>query len=162
MPVNKNVTPLATDAKSCAGAHHAASRIIPAAVMWLTALSLALATPVAARPSRDGIDGVGDSVPQSHNVQSPTAKPPSSGSATSGTPLAGHDKCKIPIGNLPYPPWCTDSSGGWMESTLHRGDASYLTRSVANQPTMPIALPLIRAQFNNSAGEEPSTIFQAK
>jgi hypothetical protein len=122
----------------------AARWIVAAAAIGLTALSVVLAAPASAHGSHDGgdirhhftatsvqeqPDGAGRSpLPSSNSynaaVDAPAGNPPT-GSMPEVRP--GHDKCKALKGGLPGPPWCTDPSAGWMQSTLYRTDASFPT-----------------------------------
>jgi hypothetical protein len=118
--------------------------IVAAAAIGLTALSVALAAPASAHGSHDGgdirhhhtsisavheqADGAKTSTPPSTNTQNAAVDPPASNPPTGSMPiLPGHDKCKAQKDGAPGPPWCTDPSAGWEQSTLHRTDASFPT-----------------------------------
>jgi len=122
----------------------AARRIVAAAAIGLTALSVALAAPASAHGSHDGgdirhhltttsavhqqADGAKTSTSPSSNTQNAALHPPASNSPTGSMPIVpGHDKCKAEKGGVPGPPWCTDPSAGWEQSSLHRTDASFPT-----------------------------------
>jgi hypothetical protein len=127
--------------------------IVAASAIGLTALSVALAAPASAHGSHDGgdtrhhhtstsavhqqADGVDRSstsaASETHNA---AVDPPVSNQPTGSMPLLppglpGHDKCKAQRDGVPGPPWCTDPSAGWVQSTLHRTDASFPTLSGA-------------------------------
>jgi hypothetical protein len=123
--------------------------IVAAAAIGLTALSVALASPASARGSHDGgdtrhhhtstsavhqqADGVDrSSRSASSDTRNAAVDPPASNPPTGSMPLLlpglpGHDKCKAQRDGMPGPPWCTDPSAGWVQSTLHRTDASFPT-----------------------------------
>jgi hypothetical protein len=122
----------------------AARRIVAAAAIGLTALSVALAAPASAHGSHDGgdirhhhtstsavheqADGAKTSTSPSSAAQNAALDPPASNPPTGSMPiLPGHDKCKAQKDGAPGPPWCTDPSAGWEQSTLHRTDASFPT-----------------------------------
>jgi hypothetical protein len=121
-----------------------AARWIVAAAIGLTALSVSLAAPASAHGSHDGgdirhrhtstsavheqADGAKTSTSPSSNTQNAALDPPASNPPTGSMPiLPGHDKCKAQKDGAPGPPWCTDPSAGWEQSTLHRTDASFPT-----------------------------------
>jgi hypothetical protein len=120
--------------------------IVAAVTIGLTALSLTLAAPASAHGSHDGVHGghhhsatasahpqggsATGSTPPSGSTQNAAVDPPASAPVAGAMPqvLPGHDKCKAAKGGaLPGPPWCTDPSAGWEQSTLHRTDASFPT-----------------------------------
>ena len=123
----------------------AARSIVAAAAIGLTALSVAFAAPAAAHGSHGGggirhhhtaTNAVHEQAVRANRVTSPSSStknaavdPPASNPATGSMPQVGpgHDKCKSQKAGRPGPPWCTDPSAGWMQSTLHRTDASYPT-----------------------------------
>jgi hypothetical protein len=124
----------------------AARWIVAVAAIGLTALSVALAAPASAHGTHDGGDtrhqhtaattavhgqanGAKGSTSPSSTTRTAAVDPPASKPATASMPLllAGHDKCKALKGGRPGPPWCTDPSAGWEQSTLHRTDASFPT-----------------------------------
>lgn len=120
-------------------------RIVAAAAIGLTALSVALAAPASAHGSHDGGDtrhhhtatsavhqqagGAKKSTSPSSTTQNAAVDPPASNLPTASMPLLlpGHDKCKAQKDGAPGPPWCTDPGAGWEQSTLHRADGSFPT-----------------------------------
>jgi hypothetical protein len=122
-----------------------ARRIAAAASIGLTALSVVLAAPASAHGSHDGGEvrhqnttisasqaqapsAKSSTAPSSH-TENAAADAPASNPSVDSTPQVrpGHDKCKAEKGPMPDPPWCTDPSAGWMQSTLNRTDASFPT-----------------------------------
>lgn len=119
--------------------------IVAAAAIGLTALSIALAAPASAHGSHGG-GGIrhqnttisasqaqapsakSSTAPSSH-AENAAADPPAGNLSADSTSQVrpGHDKCKAEKGPMPDPPWCTDPSAGWMQSTLNRTDGSFPT-----------------------------------
>ena len=123
----------------------AARWILAAVAIAFSALSIALAAPASAHGSHDGgdirhhntvtsavhaqADGAEGPASPSSNTPNASAGPVAGDPATGAMPQVrpGHDKCKAQKPGMPAPPWCTDPSAGWEQSTLYRTDGSYPT-----------------------------------